>query len=115
MESQLAVDADLASTAGSLAPASSDVAAGSAVTAGSVIRSLRGVAPGSEDYSLKFPVVYLTPKLIRSEESLAMRGRHTRSILSLFLLTVAMCTLGVRMASLLASSASVQTLWGRTN
>lgn len=70
VESQLAVDADIASTAGSAIQwRRSDVAAGSAVKAGSEIRSLRGVVPDPDDYRGKFPVLYLTPKLIMNDSS----------------------------------------------
>ena len=55
VESPLAVDADIAVTAGcDIQRTGSDVAAGGAVTAGSDIRSVRGVAPDPYDYTGNF-------------------------------------------------------------
>ena len=72
--SQLAVDAGIVPTARSAILAGSPGAAGSAVTTEPELQSFRDVAPGPNAYILKFPVLYLTPLLIGSEESLAERG-----------------------------------------
>ena len=75
VESQPAVDADIASTAGSaIQGGKSDVATGSAVTAGSERPSVRRVVPESWDYREKFPVLFLTPILFSDSDGLSKRG-----------------------------------------
>ena len=73
----LAVRAGIAPMGGGDIRATSPGVAGIEVTTGPEISgAFSHVAPDSFDYSLNFPVMYLTPKLIESEESLADRGEQ---------------------------------------
>ena len=73
------------------------------------------MTPDSVAYRVRYPIVYLTPQLLCSEESLARRGEAYVIGQVVLLLIVAMCTLGVRVTSWLVSSTLAKTHSGWTN